>query len=417
MGVHSLPESRVLEGKLLRYQNGATDGSESTVKKAQLRRSCVQSRTAEQGTRCCGCRGHFGCPEARPIDVEDESKDDLLEELAKLLNTWSERLVRLPQATEIEVLSFKGDAVEGVETVTSAIDACHRSIYRCRHLGVVSAEELAVLSRSSMFLQVELAFTTLADLEEHLTDTGVLSLVDLPSPEHSLWASQDVSALYRSTLRGADGVLVVIDASKHEVPQWVCNMLRDIFKQDEEMSFEERSALRRADTWIVANRMDQLPEFFCKEGKEFSKKVMERQHENYKDIIVDQEHVIPIAARLSSLAIYGKEKIQETLSAQLLSRLERQAWFAQACALLFGIRWIEQVKDVDQTRWRSSMRELMLLGQVTGPLANSVLKTAYVKMLPRSVTRAMQELSQLTMPPDRGTDGASLRSRSWTEVS
>eukprot|EP00913_Durusdinium_trenchii_P002065 g1908.t1 len=275
------------------------------------------------------------------------------QELAKLLNTWSERLVRLPQATEIEVLSFKGDAVEGVETVTSAIDACHRSIYRCRHLGVVSAEELAVLSRSSMFLQ-------------------------------------DVSALYRSTLRGADGVLVVIDASKHEVPQWVCNMLRDIFKQDEEMSFEECVG---ADTWIVANRMDQLPEFFCKEGKEFSKKVMERQHDAWHR----SGHVIPIAARLSSLAIYGKEKIQETLSAQLLSRLERQAWFAQACALLFGIRWIEQVKDVDQTRWRSSMRELMLLGQVTGPLANSVLKTAYVKMLPRSVTRAMQELSQLTM--------------------
>lgn len=80
--------------------------------------------------------------------------------------------------------------------------------------------------------------------------------------------------------------------------------------------------------------------------------------------------------------------------------MERQAWFAQACALLFGIRWPEQVKDVDQTRWRTGMRELMYLGQVTGPLANSVLKTAYLNMLPRSVARVMQELSQLAWPLD-----------------
>eukprot|EP00434_Breviolum_minutum_P024480 symbB.v1.2.021621.t1/scaffold1876.1/size97432/2 len=225
----------------------------------------------------------------------------------------------------------------------------------------------------------------------------MLSLVDLPSPEKdTLWATQDLLTLYRSTLRDADGVLVVVDASKHEVPQWMGNMLRDVFKQDD-CDFEERcSALQRSDAWIVANRIDQLPEFFCKDGsKELCKKVMERQYENFKDVIVDQEHVIPVAARLSSLAIYGKEKIQEKISQQLLSRLERQPWFAQACALLFGIRWVDQVKDLDQSKWRSSMRELMLLGQVTGPLANSVLKTAYVNMLPRSVARVMQELSQL----------------------
>lgn len=34
------------------------------------------------------------------------------EALAALLSAWSERLVRLPQATEIEVLSFKNEAVE-----------------------------------------------------------------------------------------------------------------------------------------------------------------------------------------------------------------------------------------------------------------------------------------------------------------
>ena len=318
------------------------------------------------------------------------------EDLAKLLTGWSERLVRLPHATEIEVLSFH-DYVEGVDSVATAIDACHRTVYRCRSLGVVSTEELAALSRSSMFLQVEVAFSALADLEEQLTDTGMLSLVDLPSPEKdTLWATQDLLTLYRSTLRDADGVLVVVDASKHEVPQWMGNMLRDVFKQDD-CDFEERcSALQRSDAWIVANRIDQLPEFFCKDGsKELCKKVMERQYENFKDVIVDQEHVIPVAARLSSLAIYGKEKIQEKISQQLLSRLERQPWFAQACALLFGIRWVDQVKDLDQSKWRSSMRELMLLGQVTGPLANSVLKTAYVNMLPRSVARVMQELSQL----------------------
>jgi len=46
-------------------------------------------------------------------------------------------------------------------------------------------------------------------------------------------------------------------------------------------------------------------------------------------------------------------------------------------------------------RWRQCMREMQLLGQVTGPLANSVLKTAYVRMLPRSVARVMFDLSQL----------------------
>lgn len=316
-------------------------------------------------------------------------------DLAQLLTAWSERLVRLPHATEIEVLTFH-DYVEGVDAVAAAMDACHRTIYRGRTLGVISTEDLAGLSRSTMFLQVEVAFTTLADLEEQLTDTGMLSLVDLPSPEKdTLWATQDLLTLYHSTLRDADGVLVVVDASKYEVPQWMGNMLRSVFKQ-EEGDFEERSAaLQPSDAWIVANRMDQLPEFFCKDGsKELCKKVMERQYENYKDVIVDQEHVIPIAARLSSLAIYGKEKIQEPIS-QHLARLERQPWFAQACALLFGIRWADQVKEVDQSRWRSSMRELMLLGQVTGTLANSVLKTAYVNMLPRSVARVMQELSQL----------------------
>eukprot|EP00435_Cladocopium_sp_Y103_P022717 s877_g5.t1 len=294
-----------------------------------------------------------------------------------------------------EVLTFH-DYVEGVDAVAAAMDACHRTIYRGRTLGVISTEDLAGLSRSTMFLQVEVAFAALADLEEQLTDTGMLSLVDLPSPEKdTLWATQDLLTLYHSTLRDADGVLVVVDASKYEVPQWMGNMLRSVFKQ-EEGDFEERSAaLQPSDAWIVANRMDQLPEFFCKDGsKELCKKVMERQYENYKDVIVDQEHVIPIAARLSSLAIYGKEKIQEPIS-QHLARLERQPWFAQACALLFGIRWADQVKEVDSSRWRSSMRELMLLGQVTGTLANSVLKTAYVNMLPRSVARVMQELSQL----------------------
>merc|ERR1712008_127463 len=41
------------------------------------------------------------------------------------------------------------------------------------------------------------------------------------------------------------------------------------------------------------------------------------------------------------------------------------------------------------------MRELQLLGQVTGPLANSVLNGAYIKMLPRSVAHVLFDLSQL----------------------
>ena len=41
---------------------------------------------------------------------------------------------------------------QGVDAVAAAIDACHRTIYRGRSLGVLSAEDLAMLARPSMRL-------------------------------------------------------------------------------------------------------------------------------------------------------------------------------------------------------------------------------------------------------------------------
>eukprot|EP00439_Symbiodinium_sp_Y106_P055095 s1562_g7.t1 len=313
--------------------------------------------------------------------------------LAKLLGAWAAKLVASPESSELEgpsPLAAKGEAVEGIDAVAGALEAVHRTIHRCRTLGIVSAEELAALCRPALYLQVEVAFSPLADLEGELTDTGLLSLVDLPSPDtETLWETQDAQALCRAALREADGALVVIDASKYEVPQWMGGLLREAFAQ-------ETGGLRRDDAWIVANRIDQLPEFFCKDGpKDVCKKVSQRQYRNHKDVIVSEDHVIPISARLSLLAMYGREKVREPLSAQLVARFDRQPWFAQLCSLIFGIQWMSKVQDLEQTKWRNSMRELHLMGQVTGPLATSVLKTAYVKMLPHSVERVMLELSLL----------------------
>ncbi|CAE7572709.1 unnamed protein product, partial [Symbiodinium necroappetens] len=105
-------------------------------------------------------------------------------------------------------LAAKGEAVEGIDAVAGALEAVHRTIHRCRTLGIVSAEELAALCRPSLYLQVEVAFSPLADLEGELTDTGLLSLVDLPSPDtETLWETQDAQALCRAALREADGAL------------------------------------------------------------------------------------------------------------------------------------------------------------------------------------------------------------------
>ncbi|CAJ1461853.1 unnamed protein product [Effrenium voratum] len=315
----------------------------------------------------------------------------MCKELVELLSDWSQRLIRLPQAADIEVPAFKSD-VEGVEPVAAALETAHRAVYRCRSLGVVSAEELAKLSRPAMCLQVEVGFSPLIDLEEELTDTGLLSLLDMPSGV--LWAIQDVHALHSAALNKSDGVLVVVDASKHDVPHWMGKILREALKQEhDEEEFQDRGSLRPADCWIVANRIDQLPEFFCKEN-ELCKKVMQRQYQNYRDLIVSEDHVIPVAARLSSLAMYGTDKVRSNLSQEFQS-LEKKPWFAQTCGLMFGMHWQDQARDLEHNKWRSAMRELKLLGQVTGPLANSVLKTAYVKMMPHSVARVMGALSNL----------------------
>jgi len=83
------------------------------------------------------------------------------------------------------------------------------------------------------------------------------------------------------------------------------------------------------------------------------------------------------------------------LHPSVITSLERQSWFAHICSFLFGFHWSTKVTMMELSQWRQHMRELQLVGQVTDGLANSVLKTAYVKMLPRSVARIMLDLSQL----------------------
>lgn len=313
------------------------------------------------------------------------------EVLAELLQAWEARLPRssgTAWTASAPAPAPLGQAIEGLDAVAAALDRIHQTVSCGRRLGVIKSQELEKLSRPSMSISVEVAFAALASLEERLADTGALSLVDLPSPDGEvLWERQDIQNLCRRCLQEADGVLVVVDAARHEAPRWLVELLREAFLQER--------LLRREDAWVVANRIDQLAEFFCQDGvTEACRRAKERQYGNYHDVILGQDHVIPTAAHLSLLAIYGLRQVTK-FSALVLAGLTAQPWFAQACALLFGVKWASHVRNMELGKWRQSMRELQLLGQVTGPLANSVLKTAYVKMLPRSVARVMLELSQL----------------------
>eukprot|EP00931_Biecheleriopsis_adriatica_P054440 TRINITY_DN32033_c0_g1_i1.p1 TRINITY_DN32033_c0_g1~~TRINITY_DN32033_c0_g1_i1.p1 ORF type:complete len:976 (-),score=224.38 TRINITY_DN32033_c0_g1_i1:26-2908(-) len=311
------------------------------------------------------------------------------EALSKLLQSWSERLASSDVAQAEDVALPHVDAAEGIDAVAQVLDGLNRLVHRGRILGIIKSQELEALSRPSMCVTVDVAFAALVNLEEALTDTGTLSIIDLPSPDGDvLWESQDVQLLCKRALQEADGVLVVVDASTYEVPRWMGKMLREAFVQER--------LLRRDDAWIVANHIDQLAEFFCKDGiADVCRRVKQRQYRDYRDVILSEDHVIPTAARLSLLAIYGKVQVNEMLSPALLTKLDREPWFAQICSFLFGVHWVSKVKDMELTTWRRSMKELQLMGQVTGPLTKSVLQTAYVKMLPRSVARVMFDLSQL----------------------
>ncbi|CAE8632108.1 unnamed protein product [Polarella glacialis] len=311
------------------------------------------------------------------------------EALAKLLSSWTERAELRDLAASIPEPCIQGRAVEGIDVVADALASIQQLVHRGRSLGAIRRQELEALSRPSMCISVEVAFSALASLEEALTDTGTLSILDLPSPDGNLlWEEQDVQLLFRRSLQEADGVLVVVDASKYEVPRWMGDLLREAFIQER--------LLRREDAWIVANRIDQLPDFFCKDGvSSLCQRVKDRQFRDYQDVILDQDHVIPTAAHLSLLAMYGHRKVAGTGASLVPDGLDCELWFAQICSFLFGVHWSSQVKDLERPKWRQSMRELQLLGQVTGNLAKNVLKTAYVKMLPRSVARVMFDLSQL----------------------
>lgn len=303
------------------------------------------------------------------------------ESLSSLLESWAQRL-------ETSFTLHDG-AVEGIDAVAKALAQVHGVVHNGRTTGLINSRELDAISRPSMCVSIEVAFSALASLEESLTECGSLSILDLPSPDGDvLWELQDVQLLSKRALQEADGVLVVVDASKHEVPRWMGRLLHEAFVQDR--------VLRNGDAWIVANRIDQMPEFFCKDGvTDACQRVKACQLRDFHDVILGEDRVIPTAARLSLLAMYGNRQVTSELTQAVLSSLDREPWFVQTCSFLFGVHWSDKVKDMDRTKWRKSMKELHLLGQVTDHLANSVLKTAYVQMLPRSVARVMFDLSQL----------------------
>lgn len=295
---------------------------------------------------------------------------------------------RRPAPPTLSAQQPLGHTVEGLDAVADALERIHGTVLRGRRTGLIPQPEMEKLSRPLMSLKVEVAFSHLGDLETDLTDTGQLSLIDLPSPDNELWDRQDITNLMKRCLSEADGALVVVDASRFEAPLWLADLLRD--------STVQERVLRKEDAWIVANHIDQIPEFFCQDGMaDVCSRVREQQHKNYLGVIVGEDHVIPTAARLSLLAIYGLQQVTTQLSPHLLSKLDHKPWFAQVCSFLFGFHWAGKVRHMERSKWRQAMRELQLLGHVTGPLANSVLKTAYVKMLPRSVARVMFDLVQL----------------------
>lgn len=311
------------------------------------------------------------------------------QELAALLAGWWDRLAA---ASTVEAVARPpATSVEGIDAVAEALEQIQQLVYRGRLTGSISKQELEPLSRPSMSVSVEVAFQALVRLEESLTDTGTLSLVDLPSPDSGpLWEHQDVMNLCRRSLQEADAVMIVVDASKNEVPSWLAELLKETLLQER--------LLRREDAWVVANRIDQLPDFFCQDGVVTAcRRAREQQLQSFKEVVLDENHVIPAAARLSLLGQHGLRQVTEHLTPQVLSRLEKVPWFAQVSAFLFGVHWEREVKNMEKPKWRQSMKELQVLGQVTGQSATpciTVLKTAYLKMLPRTVARVMFDLSQ-----------------------
>mmetsp|Transcript_38132 Transcript_38132/g.89384 ORF Transcript_38132/g.89384 Transcript_38132/m.89384 type:complete len:1013 (-) Transcript_38132:23-3061(-) len=318
------------------------------------------------------------------------------EALATLLRTWASQVETSGHWPGRGWASIKpkpweeGVVVEGIVAVAEALECIHQVIHLGRINSLIPRQALQRLAKPGMNIVVEVAFQALENLEESLTDVGTFSMTDLPSPDTDLlWDMQDISTLMRRSLQEADGVLVVVDSARYEVPRWFLDMLRDACAQDRRV--------RRDDVWIVANRIDQIPEFYCKDGMtDVIAMVKDKLWKNYSDIVLSPDRVIPAASRLSLLALCGVRQVASaSLSPEELHRLAGEAWFAQVCAFLFGVHWYRKVRTMDKGAWKKSMEELQLLGQVTGPLAGSVLKTAYVKMLPIAVARVMSDLSHL----------------------
>ncbi|CEM35590.1 unnamed protein product [Vitrella brassicaformis CCMP3155] len=337
--------------------------------------------------------------------------------LAEALQGWAQK-VRVKLASEatsdqalIASLSGPwGQTVEGFEEITREIERANHLVYMGRQLEVLDAKELRLLTDPSLTLRVDTAFPCLSSLDDDLAEVGTLKLVDLPSPDLSIWQGHDLDLLMRNHLKRADGVLAVVDASRHKAAGVLRSVLEDCLAN---------GTLQPNDIWIVANKIDQLNDFFCLNGlRDGCNRVREQQFDFFKEIIVGPDHVIPTAASISLLGVYGQycgQKVQKNL----FKEYSKKPWFGQICAFLYGIHWTRAVKMMTPRKWNEAMKECQLMGQISDALASSVLKQPYVKMLPRSVVKFMgslkeqlenfiQELDSFEHGPSGGAEGVNL---------
>jgi len=301
--------------------------------------------------------------------------------LYELLEDWRKRLgfqESLPKVCE-------GDSIG------EAIHCAHKIVYFGRQTGTLQDTDLSPLCRVENFLDVELAFASLDDVSDDLTDVGTLSLYDLPSPDGQIFEQYDLKMVFFRTLQQADGVLVTIDVSKHEKTQ-VARISSLI-----EECLEDR-LFRREDTWIVANAIDKIDDFHCYEGvSAVCQRVKKEQYRNFESVILDEDHVIPTAAHLNLLALVGKNKITGNIGAANMNKFRYVPWFAQLCHYYHGVNWIRQMRTGggSATKWQEMVDEVAVHGQVTTKLCTCVLQTAYLNMFPRSVISVMSNMKDI----------------------
>jgi len=316
---------------------------------------------------------------------------NLSDGLCELLEGWVKRIGSICMTgfqAEMPHQNTDGDDIE------MALNNANKIIFYGRQLGTIHESELTPLCQAENFVTISLAFTALDDLSDEITETGSLSLVDLPCPDGNVFEQHDIKMLFRTTLRASHGVLLTVDVNKDEPSQ-----IAHISDLIEEL-IEER-VFRREDTWIVANAIDKLDDFHCYEGvATVCKRVKKEQYKHFKNIIMDEDHIIPTAAHLCLLALVGNHRIPtnvktEKETAQLMKKLRYAPWFAQISHYYFGVNWIMHMRNIGFSKCPKMLEDVTLQGQVTAKLSKAVLQSAYENIFPRSVNCVMNDMKDV----------------------